>query len=97
MPLTWNIEKSGKHNGWTNRETWLVYTGIVNDREKEAYWMAKAKEARHPSVGAENLATLMQNRCRDIQTPRPIDWKAIADMLIHESIALSSPEEESNE
>lgn len=94
----WTRPSSGRHNGWTNRETWLVYTGIVNDREQEAHWMAKAKLARKEKWHPRSLSGLLSCHHKDTALATfPIDWEAIADMLIHESIALSSPEEESNE
>jgi hypothetical protein len=79
----WTRPSLSRHNGWKNRETWLAYTSIVNCPKQEPYWNGKAKEALASNIGADNLTALLANECR--YTPMsmmPIDWAAIADMLM---------------
>jgi hypothetical protein len=71
------------YQGWKNRETWTAYTSIVNCPKQEPYWKGKAKQALAPSIGVDNLTALLINEHK--YTPlamMPIDWAAIADMLM---------------
>lgn len=42
-------EESG-YNGWTNYETWALYTHITNDNSLQIWWTDLAKEAKTHEV-----------------------------------------------
>ncbi len=49
-------EFTGKYNGWTNYETWLVNLWLDNDASTYAYWLEQAQQQLSDTENCKQVA-----------------------------------------
>jgi hypothetical protein len=50
------MSTTSTYNGWTNYETWLVFTWLTNDCSSASYWESQATEVWEATEAEEYLS-----------------------------------------
>lgn len=82
------------YNGWTNKETWLIYLWLSNDQVSDTQWRAVGREVGNVPIFADVLQREMAEGAETVVSPSGlytdllttalghVDWNEVASYFL---------------